>query len=156
MPEETREQKMARKVRAGAWLEAERKKRGLSQTALAELLGLPAGSQNRISNYENAVYEMKWDIVPDIAHALGLPEYDTARGLEIWMPAEVATRRRLIAYAMQLLTDKDAEDLIERLLPQLRARVRGAKNAADRDRRSRVTRPGRKPDSASHGEQSAI
>jgi len=141
-------------VRAGAWLKAERDKRGLSQATLAQLAGLP--SQNRISNYENAVYEIKWDIVPDIAHALGLPEYETARGLEIWLPAEVRTRRAAVKWALEVMTDKQAEDLLDRMLPQLRAKLRGAKAAADRDRHNRVTRPGSNPPTASSGECSAI
>jgi transcriptional regulator with XRE-family HTH domain len=113
MPEETREEKKARMARAGAWLHAERDKRGLSQTAMAQALGLPPGSQNRISNYENGVYEVNDRMIPDIARVLGLPEYDTARGLEAWLPAEVASRRRLIRYAFSLMNNKDAEDLFD-------------------------------------------
>jgi transcriptional regulator with XRE-family HTH domain len=86
MPEETAAQRKARKVRAGAWLEAERLKRGLTQAALADALGLP--SQNRISNYENGVYEIKAWIAPDIARVLDLPEREVWRGLEIPLPKD--------------------------------------------------------------------
>jgi transcriptional regulator with XRE-family HTH domain len=154
MPKETDEDRRARKVRAGAWLEAERSKRGLTQVALAKDLGLP--SQNRISNYENGVYEIEAGIARDIARVFGLSEYEVWRGLEIPLPAELATRRRAVAWALEVMTDKQAEDLLDRMLPQLRAKLRGAKAAADRDRHNRVTRPGSNPPRASSGECSAI
>ena len=154
MPKETEEDRRARKVRAGAWLEAERTKRGLTQVALAKELGLP--SQNRISNYENGVYEIEAGIARDIARVFALPEYEVWRGLEIPLPAELATRRRAVAWALEVMTDRQAEDLLDRMLPQLRAKLRGAKAAADRDRRSGVTRPGSNPPRASSGGCSAI
>jgi len=154
MPEETREEKRARKQRAGAWLLAERERLGLSQATLAQRAGLP--SQNRVSNYENGVYEIKSGIAVDLAHALGLTEYETFRGLEIRLPAEVATRRQLIAFAMELMTDKQAEDLLARLLPQLRARRRGGKNPLDQAKPTRVTQSGKDSSGASRGAESAI
>jgi transcriptional regulator with XRE-family HTH domain len=154
MPKETDEDRRARKVRAGAWLEAERSKRGLTQVALAKDLGLP--SQNRISNYENGVYEIEAGIARDIARAFGLSEYEVWRGLEIPLPAELSTRRKAIAWALKVMTDEQAADLWEQIATQLRARVRGARAAADRDRHKRVTRPGSNPPTASSGECSAI
>ena len=158
MPEETREQKKARMARAGAWLYQERwEKRRMSQATLAQLAGLP--SQNRISNYENGVYDIKPEVAADLARALGLSEYDTWLGLGLRLPAEVATREKTFRWALAEITPKQAEALYERVA-ELRTRARGRRRdrgqGGSGDRPNRVTRSGRNPQHASRDEESAI
>jgi len=154
MGRETLDERHDRIRRAGRWLRQERDSRGWTQADLAERL--PGVSQHAVSAFERGAYEVEAGVARDIARVFALPEYDVWRGLEIPLPAELATRRKAIAWALEVMTDKQAEDLLDRMLPQLRAKLRGAKAAADRDRRSGVTRPGSNPPRASSGGCSAI
>jgi transcriptional regulator with XRE-family HTH domain len=154
MGRETSDERHDRLRRAGRWLKERREGAGLTQQDLADRL--PGISQHAVSAYERGAYEIEAGVARDIAVAFKITEYDTWRGLEIPLPAELSTRRKAIAWALKVMTDEQAADLWEQIATQLRARVRGAKAAADRDRHKRVTRPGSNPPTASSGECSAI
>jgi DNA-binding XRE family transcriptional regulator len=154
MGRETLDERHDRIRRAGRWLRQERDGRGWTQADLAERL---AGvSQHAVSAFERGAYEVEAGIARDIAKVFGLSEYEVWRGLEIPLPAEVASRRRLISYAFSLMNNKDAEDLFDLVGPQIRAKLRGGKGGGAQVKSPRVTRPGGNPSSGSQGEESAV
>jgi len=153
MGRETNAAREERLKRGGAWLRAQRTAKGWTQAELARSLDV---NQVQVSTYERGAYEVDGELARDIARVFGISQYEAWRGLQLPLPAELSTRRRAVAWALEVMTDKQAEDLLDRMLPQLRAKLRGAKAAADRDRHNRVTRPGSNPPTASSGECSAI
>jgi transcriptional regulator with XRE-family HTH domain len=153
MARETDEQREKRLKQGGAWLLAELQKRDWSQRYLADELGV---AQQQVSAYVNGRYEIDGELARDVARLFNMSEYDTWRGLRRQLPAEVASRRRLITYAFSLMNDKDAEDLYEQVIAYVRARRGGAKAGGAQVKTPRVTRPGGSPSSGSQGEESAV
>jgi DNA-binding XRE family transcriptional regulator len=154
MGRETSDDRHDRLRRAGRWLRERRDAAGMTQTDLADRL--PGVTQHAVSAFERGAYEVEAGIARDIARVFELPEYEAWRGLEIPLPAEVASRRRLISYAFSLMNNKDAEDLFDLLAPQLRAKLRGGKAGGAQVKPTRVTRPGGSPALGSQGEESAV
>ncbi len=154
MPKETDDARRSRKVRAGAWLAAERTRRGLTQVALAQALGLP--SQNRISNYENGVYEIEAGIARDIARVFGLAEYDVWRGLEIPLPVEVEDPDKAVDWMATKLSGRQMVALAQKAAPELMAKSPRSKSKDPGNRPQDVTRTSERSRRERQGEQSAV
>jgi DNA-binding XRE family transcriptional regulator len=154
MGRETSDDRHDRLRRAGRWLRERRDAAGMTQTDLADRL--PGVTQHAVSAFERGAYEVEAGIARDIARVFEMPEYEAWRGLEIPLPAEVASRRRLITYAFSLMNDKDAEDLYEQVIAYVRSRRGGAKAGGAQVKPPRVTRPGGSPALGSQGEESAV
>lgn len=158
MGRETSDERHDRLRRAGRWLKERREVAGWTQKDLADRL--PGVSQHAVSAFERGAYEIEAGIARDIARVFDLSEYDTWRGLEIPLPAELATRRRAIRWALDLMTAEQAADLAEQWLPEIRARIRAAKRRASGSggggKPTRVTQTGGKPSSSAQEDASVI
>jgi transcriptional regulator with XRE-family HTH domain len=153
VPRETMEERRARLLPGATWLRTQREQRQWSQSELASRLGT---TQDRVSAYERAQDEPPAQFARDVAREFGLDEYNVWRSLCLPLPAEVASRRRLISYAFSLMNDKDAEDLYEQVIAYVRTRRSGGKAGGAQVKPTRVTRPGGSPSLGSQGEESAV
>jgi transcriptional regulator with XRE-family HTH domain len=120
------DEERARWVRAGQWLYRQRKQRGWTQTEFGTALGLasPRTAQDRVSAMELGQTQITAEVAGKIADALGIPEIEVWRGLELPLPREydspaLRTVERLlrtgtiaddvIAAALQAVADEAAK-----------------------------------------------
>jgi len=146
MGRETDDEREARRKKAGAWLDAEMKRRDWSQRYLAEQLGV---TQQQVSLYVRGRFEMDPELARELARLFELTEYEVWKGMRIPLPRELDDEEA-IARALELAPE--VMEKVTGLKPSKTSRV--SRRSVDRQRRD--VRPGEKRRNPDRGEESAV